>query len=91
MLRKLPIIILDKVGLSAEDRFEYSKVKFHSYPDKFYYTNSYFVQLTMTFSLATLLLSTGGGASGGGWQYFMFYGFYGRMPLFWAQNSDVCP
>ena len=83
------IIILDKVGLSAEDRFEYSKIKFHSYPDQFYYTNSYFVQLTMTFSLATLLLSTGGrGERGGGGQYFMFYG---RMPLFWAQNSDVCP
>jgi hypothetical protein len=61
------IIILDKVGLSAEDRFEYSKIKFHSYPDQFYYTNSYFVQLTMTFSLATLLLSTGGrGERGGG-------------------------
>lgn len=58
---------MDKVGLSAEDRFEYSKIKFHSYPDQFYYTNSYFVQLTMTFSLATLLLSTGGrGERGGG-------------------------
>lgn len=64
---------MDKVGLSAEDRFEYSKIKFHSYPDQFYYTNSYFVQLTMTFSLATLLLSTGGRGERGGGGVTVFY------------------
>ena len=64
---------MDKVGLSAEDRFEYSKIKFHSYPDQFYYTNSYFVQLTMTFSLATLLLSTGGRGEQGGGCVAVFY------------------